>query len=121
MSVAQDVILHNCTNSRELSQYIWGLYKNSKLWDTPSLLGFEPRSTSAHIVRPCPAGIRLIKSKAMPVLRVKSIPASPRASHYKAKEIEKVLSKLNFSYLFHFALLHFSRVLPAGIEPATAP
>ena len=25
------------------------------------------------------------------------------------KEIEKALSKLNFSYLFHFALLHFSR------------
>lgn len=37
----------------------------------------------------------------------KTTPARPRASHYKAKEIEKVLSKLNFSYLFHFALLHF--------------
>ena len=24
-------------------------------------LGFEPRSTSAHIVRPCPTGIRLIE------------------------------------------------------------
>ena len=27
MSVAQDVILHNCTEARELSQYIWGLYE----------------------------------------------------------------------------------------------
>ena len=27
MSAAQDVILHNCTNSRKLSRYIWGLYK----------------------------------------------------------------------------------------------
>ena len=69
------------------------------------------RSALSHAVqvlvpRPCPTGIRLIESKPSqcPVLR---IPASPRASHYKAKEIEKVLSKLNFSYLFHFALLHF--------------
>ena len=57
----------------------------------------------------------------MPNLAGKSITASPRASHYKAKEIVIVLSKLNFSYLFHFALLHFSRVLPVGIEPTIHP
>ncbi len=36
-------------------------------------------------------------------------PASPRASHYKAKNPEKILSKLNLFWIFHFALLHFSR------------
>ncbi len=39
----------------------------------------------------------------------KNHPASPRASHYKTKEIEKNLSKLNFFYFLCFALLHFSR------------
>lgn len=51
----------------------------------------------------------------------KNHPASPRASHYKTKEIEKNLSKLNFFYFLCFALLYSSRVLPVGIEPTTAP
>ena len=120
--------------------------KRNRWWMTKIVKTNGSRSALSHAVqvlvpRPCPTGIRLIESKEThiiwassrcefllilhgsissqcPVLR---IPASPRASHYKAKEIEKVLSKLNFSYLFRFALLHFSRVLPAGIEPTTAP
>ena len=39
----------------------------------------------------------------------KNHPASPRASHYKTKEIEKNLIKLNFFYFPCFALLNFSR------------
>lgn len=45
---------------------------------------------------------------AMPVLR-ENRPASPCASHYKAKNPEKMLSKLNIFWILHFALLHFSR------------
>lgn len=46
----------------------------------------------------------------------KNHPASPRASHYKTKEIEKNLSKLNFFYFLCFALLHFSRYFV--VQPA---
>ena len=51
-------------------------------------------------------GVKL-ETATMHSLAGKNIPASPRASHYKAKEIAKVLSELNFFYLFYFALLHF--------------
>ena len=46
----------------------------------------------------------------------KNHPASPRASHYKTKEMEKILSKLNFFYFLCFALLHFSRYFV--VQPA---
>ena len=39
----------------------------------------------------------------------KNHPASPRASHYKTKEIEKNLIKLNFFYFPCFALFYSSR------------
>ena len=51
MSAAQDVILHNCTNSRELSQYIWGLYTILNFIKSTKIEPAKVRLSSIRVVR----------------------------------------------------------------------
>ena len=58
--------------------------------------------------------------KAMPVLR-ENHPASPRASHYKTKEIEKNLSKLNFFLFPLFCIALFFASTPSRNRTYNCP
>ena len=51
----------------------------------------------------------------------KNHPASPRASHYKTKEIEKNLSKLNFFYFFLFCIASFFVSTPSRNRTYNCP